>query len=91
MRRGRHLMDALSEKLDIPREALPHGFALTLSGQRELTLLGCRHILTYSEEEILLSMGRRTLRVGGRGLLCASFAAGALTVTGEIDTLSFLG
>lgn len=88
MRRGRDFMDALSEKLDIPREALPHGFALALSGERELTVWGCRHILSYSAEEILLSLGARRLRVSGEGLLCAAFGAGAVTVTGEILTLS---
>ncbi len=91
MRRGRDFMDALSEKLDIPREALPHGFALALSGQRELTLWGCQHILSYCAEEILLSVGTRTLCVQGRGLLCAAFGAGAVTVTGEIATLAFSG
>ena len=82
-------MDALSEKLDIPREGLPHGFALALSGQCELRLFGCRHILSYSDVEITLSLGARTLRVTGRRLLCAAFGAGAVTVTGEIDALSF--
>ena len=88
MRRGRDFMDALSEKLDIPREALPHGFALALSGERELTLWGCRRILSYSAEEILLRVGARTLRITGKGLLCAAFGAGAVTVTGEIVALT---
>ena len=89
MRRGRDLMDVLSEKLDIPREGLPHGFALAMSGQCELRLFGCRHILSYSAEEIALSLGARTLHVRGRRLLCAAFGAGAVTVTGEIESLSF--
>lgn len=90
MRRGRDFTDALSERLDIPREALPHGFALALSGQNELTLWGCQQILSYCAEEILLSLGARTLHVTGRGLLCSAFGAGAVTVTGEIDALSFV-
>ncbi len=89
MRRGRDFMEALCEKLDIPREALPHGFALALSGERELTLWGCRRILSYSAEEIVLSVGVRTLHVTGKGLLCAAFGAGAVTVTGEIHALAF--
>ncbi len=89
MRRERDIMGSLCEKLDIPRETLPHGFALALSGQRELTLWGCQRILSYSAEEIVLSVGARTLRVTGKELLCTAFGAGAVTVTGEIDTLAF--
>lgn len=89
MRKHRDLLGALGEKMDIPREALPGGYALAMSGERELTLWGCTRILSYGEQEVVLRMGRRTLRIGGMGLLCSAFGAGSVTVTGEIRTLCF--
>lgn len=89
MRRKRDLIGALGERLDIPREALPGGFAIALSGDRELTVWGCRHILSYSESEIVLLPGKRVLRVVGKDLLCSAFGAGAVTLTGQIEALHF--
>ncbi len=91
MRRGRDFIEALSEKLDIPRESLPGGFALALSGEREMTVWGCRRILSYDEGEIAVLVGKRTLHVKGKSLFCSAFGEGAVTVTGEIDTLFFEG
>lgn len=91
MRRGRDFLGALSEKLDIPREALPGGFALALSGGRELTVWGCERILSYDEEEIALLAGGRTLHVRGSALLCSAFGEGSVTVTGEILSLALAG
>ena len=90
MRRGRDFLTALGEKLDIPREALPCGFALALSGDGEMTVWGCRRILSYNEGEIVLLVGKRTLRVCGAALFCSAFGSGAVTVTGKIDSLAFL-
>ena len=90
MRRGRDFLLALGEKLDIPREVLPGGFALALSGEREMTVWGCSRILSYHEREILLLVGRRTLRVSGTALFCSAFGEGAVTVTGKIAALAFV-
>ncbi len=89
MRKGRDLIGALGEKLDIPREALPGGFALALSGQSELTVWGCRRILSYSEQEIVLLPGKRRLHIEGDRLLCRAFGEGAVTVTGRIEAMRF--
>ena len=89
MRRGRDFIGAISEKLDIPRESLPGGFALALSGEREMTVWGCQRILAFDEGEIVLLVGKKVLRVLGKTLFCAAFGEGAVTVTGEIATLSF--
>ncbi len=89
MRKKRELMDVFGEKLDIPRELLPGGFALSLSGREELTVRGCRRILAYSEERIVLLLGKTALAIQGRRLLCSAFEAGAVVVKGSIDTLSF--
>ena len=89
MRRKKGLFARLCERLDIPREALPGGFGLSMSGQNELTVRGCRRILSYGADRISLSLGRVTLLVEGEGLLCTVFEAGSVTVQGHICKVAF--
>ena len=89
MRKRRDLLARLAQKLDIPREALPGGFGMTLSGRGELTAVGCCRILQYTPSVIRLAVGRETLAIHGKELACSVFGAGAVTVVGEIDTLCF--
>lgn len=79
----------LGRHLDLPGEALPGGFGLTLSGTGQMTLRGCRRILTYGPECIRFSLGRQALAVRGARLLCTVFEAGSVTVEGRIDTIAF--
>ena len=71
-------------KLDIPREALPGGFGVMLSGQNELVVHGCKKILSYGEERIELAVAKLRLVIEGEGLLCSAFGGGAVTVVGKI-------
>lgn len=91
MRKRKELLARLGERLDIPREALPGGFGLTLSGQSELTVRGCRRILHYGEDCIRLSLGKTVLSVMGERLLCTAFGGGTVTVGGHICGLVFEG
>lgn len=77
------------ERLDIPREALPGSFGMTLSGQEELTVRGCKKILSFGACEIRLAVGKCTLSIMGTGLFCSAFGAGCVTVTGKITSLCF--
>lgn len=83
------LLARLGARLDIPREALPGSFGMTLSGQRELVVRGCKRILAYGEDRIELAVGDIKLVIGGEGLLCSAFGAGSVTVTGKILALGF--
>ena len=88
MTRKRDLVGRIAAGLDIPREVLPGGFGLMLSGERELTVRGCKRILTYGSEEIALALGATSLTVRGHELVCTSFSGGAITVVGEILSLT---
>ncbi len=88
MQKKRDLMAAFGRKLDIPREMLPGGFSLEMCGTGELTVRGCKRILSYAQERIVLEIGKRTLCVQGKELLCSAFCAGAVTVSGEIKALT---
>ena len=88
MPKKRDFLARFGERLDIPREALPGGFGLTLSGQNELSVRGCRRILEYGSECIRLSLGGTVLSITGEGLLCSFFSAETLTVCGYIRVLA---
>ena len=89
MREKGDFLSRLGERLDIPQEALPGGFALFLSGQRELTLQGSWRIICYERREIRLRLGKTALCIKGERLLCRSFSPGHVTICGWITALSF--
>jgi hypothetical protein len=70
MTKRRDLLGRLAAGLDIPREALPGGFLLTLSGQEELVVHGCRRILRYGQEEMALLLPKKCLCISW-GSICA--------------------
>ena len=77
----------IAAKLDIPREVLPGGFSLSLVGEGELTVRGCKRILLYQDDRIEFAVGKTVLSVLGNALYCTSFAGGAVTVTGKITAI----
>lgn len=89
MRRKKELLTQISQRLDIPREALPFGFGMTLSGQESLTVRGCNGILSYEKSCVRLSLGKVALDITGKGLICTAFEAGNMTVEGHIRAISF--
>ena len=91
MRQKTGLFARLWQRLDLPREALPYGFGLSMSGQNELTVRGCRRILQYGDREICLSLGKAVLHIRGEGLVCTVFLENSVTVRGCIASLSFGG
>ena len=78
----------LEKKFDISPD-LVSSIRIEIRGQNRLLLEGCRKILKYSEQEMLLDLGKVRLRVCGRRLWCTSFISGALGVGGEILSVSF--
>ena len=51
MSEKRDLLTRFGARLDLPREALPGGFSILLSGQGELSVRGRARILSYKENE----------------------------------------
>ncbi len=62
---------------------------IVLRGQSGVTVYACRKILLYSPEQIDLSVGKKRVVIRGRGLICSSFAGGAVSVQGMIFGVSF--
>ena len=86
MREKKDVLARIAARLDLPREALPGGFSVLLSGE-SLCIQGRAAILTYGKECILLCVGKRRLRVQGRGLFCAELAAERVLINGHVKGL----
>lgn len=78
----------LERKFDITPDVFD-GVRIEIRGQNKLLLHGCRKILKYSEQEMLMDLGKVRLRVCGERLWCTSFISGALGVGGDIRSINF--
>lgn len=78
----------LEKKFDISPDIVS-GIRVEIRGQERLILEGCRKILKYGENEMLLDLGKTRLCVRGQRLWCTSFVSGALSVGGRISSVSF--
>lgn len=84
------LTERMGTVLDIPADLLCGGCYMELRGQNELKLQGCRRILTYTAEEIVLRLRRGAVRVQGRRMVCSSYHAGCAVIEGWIESVAFV-
>ena len=77
--------------LDVPADLLCGACYLEMRGQSELSLQGCRRILVYTPEEIVLRLRNGSVRLAGKCLTCLSYHAGRITVHGWITEIAFRG
>ena len=87
--------ESLVEKLvggyDVPPEILCGGCFAEIRGRNHVTVRGCRRVVKYSPEAVVLKMKRESIVIVGKRLRCLTYFSGAVTVEGIIDTFSFLG
>jgi len=86
----RTLAERLAIDVDMPPELLSGGCFIEIRGRNSVVVRGCRRILTYSETKVSLRLKRETVEVTGKRLTCISYLAGAVSVAGYIDSVSFL-
>ena len=63
---------------------------LLLSGNRELTVEGCKGILEYDEDIIRLNLGKFILRLTGRDLSLCTLTEDTAVVEGYLLSIEFL-
>ena len=80
------IFDRLKSIADIPGE-VGSGFSLNMRGDREIYVSGCRRILEYSRERIVLSIKEFCLIVCGENLICSSYFERSVGIEGRIDSL----
>ena len=88
--RGRPISERLAVDYDIPPELLSGGCFIEIRGRNSVVVRGCKRILTYSESTVTLKLKRDIAVIGGKRLTCISYLAGAVSVEGLIDSVSFL-
>ena len=80
----------LANDCDIPPELLCGGCFIEIRGRNGVVVRGCRRILKYSTERILLKMRREVVEVTGKRLTCLTYFSGAVSIEGIIDSLCFV-
>lgn len=88
-RRRESVRERINRILDVPEERLMCGSYIEMRGQYNLRLSGCRKILMYAPERIVLSCRRGTVSVDGKRLVCISYHTGNVEIEGLIEGLYF--
>ena len=86
----RTLAERLAVDCDIPPELASGGCFIEIHGRNSVVVRGCRRILTYTDSNVALKMKKDIVEVSGKRLTCISYLAGAVSVEGLVDSVSFL-
>lgn len=79
----------LTERLDIPAGPGYAGEWIEILGDREIWVTGCRGVLEYEENRVVLKMHRRTLKISGSRLNCLTYRDKTVEIRGQIESLLF--
>ncbi len=82
--KGGGLRSFLEEKTALPSDAFERDFSVEIRERSTLFMRGCRRIVKYSADEMVMAARGFEVRIRGRGLICAAYHYGAITVEGEI-------
>lgn len=88
-RSRQNLIDMINKKLDISTEALPSGTLVSISGRQSVRFEGKVKILLYTPETIRLMLGKETVSLVGKSLVCSAYHKRHLSVEGFISSVSF--
>lgn len=85
----KELPQELTERLELPDEALLGAVKLTVTGGRRAVVENHRGVLEYGEERIVISAGRGKLSIGGSGLGIEAMNRRELLIRGRIQTVEW--
>ena len=86
MSRFRYVRHRLSERLELPEDALGTSYRLQLIGECAL-ISGCRKIVKYKPNEITAEASGADISVRGAHLKCVYFFEGTIEVRGDITEI----
>ncbi|MBR3860723.1 MAG: sporulation protein [Oscillospiraceae bacterium] len=78
------LLEKLSERLDLPAEALAGAPRVTLTGSDRVLVENHRGLLNYTETELEIACGHGHVRVRGADLLLRAMDERMLLITGRV-------
>lgn len=85
----KELPQELTERLELPEEALLGATKLTVTGGRRAVVENHRGVLEYGEEWIVVSAGRGKLIINGAGLGIEAMNRRELLVKGRIQSVEW--
>ena len=74
-------------KTELPCDMLQGEFRLELRGRREVFVSGCKRIIKYSEDEMIISAKNFNARIQGKGLVCSSYHCSGIVIEGLIEDI----
>ena len=87
-RERRGFLEYLAVKGDLSADGLLGDIHIELRGRNTLYMQGCRRILKYSSEEMVLAAKNLAVSVLGERLVCSSFHGGMICVNGLITSIN---
>ena len=82
-RRG--LLEMLAVKAELPSDALAGEVLVEMRGRQTMLVQGCRRILEYSPERIVIAARGFSVSVVGQRLICSAYYGGTVAVEGLIS------
>ena len=75
-------------KLPKDNERIRDAFLLSVQGEREVSLVPCKKVLTYEEHLVRVETVGCVVAVSGKALSLKAYHGDAMRITGRIDMLS---
>lgn len=79
----------LAEKLELPAEIVPGTGTVTVSGGKQALVEGHRGVIAYSEERLVVALGRGKINISGSGLKLRAMSSAQLMISGRIQGLEW--
>lgn len=89
-RERRGLVEYLALKTELPADALTGDFRIEIRGRNTLFMQGCRRIIKYAPDEMIMAAKGFEVSIKGRRLICTTYHDGTVTVDGFINGVDFV-
>ena len=78
------MTEYFNRRFDLPPDLIGSGLTLELRGRNKLLVCGCKEILEYSSERIMIGLTRGEVLICGRRMTMSAFYDGKIGIDGEI-------
>ena len=85
----RGIVEYLALKTELPADTLSGNFRIEIRGRNTLFMQGCRRIIKYSPEEMIMAAKGFEVSIVGARLVCTTYHDGTVTVDGYIYGVNF--
>lgn len=85
----RGFLEFLAVKAELPSDLLGGDLRIEIRGRNTLFMQGCRRILKYSPEEMIMSARGFDVIIDGERLICSTYHSGTVTVEGNVLAVRF--